>query len=190
MNVEQKPLVVSAQTLRLHADRYDHNYDKSLLGDDNPRLLHTGDEIRSRKYVLINELHAIAKWKSPRRADLVKDNPPRTVKEVTRSAIVLMDTHPDYAVSLLTVLHGIGPPTASAVLTVADPRNFGIIDVRAWRTLSRWQPERFPRRERSGFTAREFLCYLETIRHLAKDSGLSCREVDMALWHMAGKTQS
>lgn len=187
MNLEQKPLVISAQILRLHAQRYYYS-NEPLLGDSDPRFPRAGDAIRARGYVQRDELYKIAQWKSPRRTKLVEDNPNEVVKAVTGLALALRKTHPDYAVSLLTVLKGVGIPIASTVLTVADPQNFGIIDIRAWQSLSRWKPSRFPWKEYSYFSVKEFLCYLEMIRELAQAGELSCREVDMALWYIAGET--
>jgi len=188
MNLKQKPLVISAQILRLHAQRYYYS-SEPLLGDSDPRFPHAGDGIRARGYVRRDELRGIAQWKSPRRAELVEDNPNDVVEKVTGLALNLRTAYPDYAVNLLTILKGVRVPTASAVLAVADPYHFGIIDVRAWRTLSQWQPERFPWKESSAFSDKEFVRYLKTIRELARSSGLSCREVDMALWQMAGESQ-
>jgi hypothetical protein len=182
---EERP-VVSTHTLQQYARLYAQDYTLSLLGDDEPRLPHAGDGIRARGYLRRQELDEIARWKSPRRAGLVQHNPEHVVEEVTRLALALKDTDPRRAIHLLTVLDGVQVPTASAVLTVADPQDFGIIDIRAWRALSSWQPDRFPWKEASSFSIEEFLRYLETVRDLAQNSGLSCREVDMALWRMAG----
>jgi len=164
-----------------YAQRYTY---ESLLGDTDPRLLHAGDAIRARGHILRNELYQIARWKSPRRADLVNHNLPETVERVTNEALVLKGSDPGRAVRLLDGLCGIGVPTASAVLTVADPQNFGIVDVRVWKVLSAWQPNRFPYERRNRLQVADFLCYLETIRELARASRLTCREVDMALWQM------
>ena len=188
MNLEQKPLVISAQILRLHAQRYYYS-SEPLLGDSDPRFPHAGDKIRARGYVQRDELHSIARWKSPRRAKLVKDNPNEVVERVSGLALDLKRTRPDYAVKALAILNGVGLPTASTVLAVADPHDFGIMDIRAWQTLSQRQPKRFPRKENSAFSGAEFVRYLETIRELARSSGLTCREVDMALWQMAGELQ-
>ena len=182
---EERP-VVTPHTLQQYARLYAQDYTLSLLGGDEPRFPHAGDGIRARGYLRRQELDEIAQWKSPRRAGLVQHNPEHVVEKVTGLALALKDTDPNYAIGLLTVLSGVGMPIASAVLTVADPRNFGIIDIWAWRALSRWQPDRFSWKEASSFSVEEFLRYLETVRELAQDSGLSCREVDMALWRMAG----
>jgi len=182
----QGSLDLRASLLRQRAQEYDYGV-QVLLGDRDPRFPHAGDGIRVQGYVRAHELYEIARWKSPRRAGLVRENPPHVVEEVTGLALSLKDDHPDYAADLLTVLRGVSLPTASTVLTVVDPQHFGIIDIRAWNSLSRWRPSEFPRKRQGAFSLKEFVRYLGTIRALAQESGLSCREVDMALWQMVGE---
>lgn len=186
MSVTQKLSTLDAHLLRQYVSRYDYGVGIHL-GDSDPRFPCAGDRIRARGYIRDDELYEIARWKSPRRADLVWENPPNVVEGVTGLALSLKDEHPDYAADLLTVLRGVSLPTASTVLTVVDPQHFGIIDIRAWNSLTRWRPEKFPAKMQSAFTLKEFIRYLETIRVLAQKSGLSCREVDMALWQMGGE---
>lgn len=106
------------------------------------------------------------------------------IEELTGQALALKNTDPGGAARVLTWLKGIGIPTASAVLAVADPKLFGIVDFRVWDVLRRWQPTRFPSKDRGHWPIRYFLRCLVTMRELAQASGLSCREVDMALWQM------
>lgn len=174
--------------LRSHARRYDYtNGDGPLLGDSDPCFPHAGDGIRARGFARRGEVHAIARWKSPRRANLVKENPDDVVEAVTGVAFALMGSAPKCATKLLAVLDGVSIPTASAILTVVDPQTFGIIDRRAWGAVGQWYPGQFPEKRYYQFRASEYLRYLQKIRGLAESSGLSCREVDMALWHMGGE---
>jgi len=191
--LSEQRLVVNTHVLQQYAGRYAHDYSEdswSLLDDDDPRLPRAGQGMRERGFVLSDELYRIALWKSRRRADLIKANSDHVIERVTELALALKDTDPGYAIDLLTVLKGVGVPMASVVLTVADPQEFGIIDIRAWQALSRWQPDRFPWKDSSGFTVSEFLRYLETIRELARHGGLLCREVDMALWYVAREAEA
>jgi len=183
MKDDEGPLVLDGETIREYARRYGYA-SEPLLGDAEPVFPHAGDLIRARGYLLVKELYAIARWKSPRRAELVHHNSSQKIRQVTAKTLALKDTDPGRAVSLLDGLQGIGIPTASAVLTVVDPRNFGIVDVRVWKTLHRWRPDRFSPEHGNYWPVRDFERYLKTIRELARSSGLSCREVDMALWQM------
>jgi hypothetical protein len=177
------------EILHAQAQRYRDDYEAegfALLGDDDPGFPSAGDNIRARGFARLPEIFEIAYWKSPRKAHLVKNNPGAVVEAGTRLAFSLMKTAPVYAARSLDILDGVGIPTASAILTVADPQDFGIIDIRAWQALSRQCPSRFPWKEYSGFSSKDYRCYLETIRDLASANGLSSREVDMALWEIGG----
>lgn len=180
------------ETLHAYARRYRDIYEAegyALLGDDDPGFSHAGDEMRGRGFARRREILEIARWKSPRRANLVDKNPDGVVEGITGLAFGLMRSAPEYAARSLDILDGVGIPTASAILTVADPQDFGIIDIRAWQALSRQCPSRFPWKEYSGFSSKDYRCYLETIRDLASASGLSCREIDMALWQIGSEEQ-
>jgi thermostable 8-oxoguanine DNA glycosylase len=175
--------ILNAEILTEAMQRYDYsNY--SLLGDIDPRFPEAGNKMRSRGYLLRDELYEIARWKSPRRAELVKTNLTEAVKQVSGGALFLKDIDHGQAVRLLDELKGIGIRTASAVLAVVDPQNFGVVDYRVWNTLHRWQPDRFASQNRDYWPIDRFLFCLEAIRELAQATGLTCREVDMALWQM------
>lgn len=180
---DEDPLVLDARSLRRYAEEYGYISDP-LLGDSDPRFPHAGDGIRARGYVLPSELYKIARWKSPRRAELVRLNQAQSVRKLTGRAFTLKDTDPGRAASLLDGLQGIGIRTASAVLAVIDPQRFGVVDYRVWNTLHRWQPDRYPPKSRNYWPVGRFLSCLEAIRELAHVSDLSCREVDMALWQI------
>jgi hypothetical protein len=167
------------------ASRYAYSYDEMLLGDPDPRMPHAGDAIRTRGYLTPGELYQIARWKSPRKAKLTQQNPPDFVEAVSRTALRFME-YPQHAMRLLVALDGVAGATASTVLTVVDPKNFGVVDIRAWQVLSRWDSQRFRWKDQGVFSAIEFGLYLDTIRKLARQANMTCREVDMALWMWGG----
>lgn len=164
------------------ASRYADNYDDPLLGDPDPRMPHAGDAIRARGYLTPDELYQIARWKSPRKAKLIQQNPPGLVEAVSQTALRYVAEYPLHTMRLLVALDGVAEATASTVLTVVDPINFGVMDIRAWQVLSCWDSQRFRRKDQSIFSATEFGRYLDTIRELARRANMTCREVDMALW--------
>ena len=167
------------------ASRYAYSYDDPLLGDPDPRMPYAGDAIRARGYLTPDELYQIARWKSLRKAKLTRQNPPGFVEAVSQTALRYVAEYPQHAphaMRLLVALDGVAAATASTVLTVVDPINFGVMDIRAWQVLSRWDSQRFRRKDQGIFSATEFGRYLDTIRELARQANMTCREVDMALW--------
>ena len=109
----------------------------------------------------------MAAWKSPRSKPRIARNPPRQVVAVTREALATDD------IDILTRLDGVGMPTASTLLTVADPTRHTIVDVRAtdaMRRLGAWDGM-------GGYAAYLRACYDVAVR---VDTDL--RTLDRALW--------
>ena len=179
-----------ARSLDLHSYAAKYRYEGTLLGDGSATHQHSGDGIRARGYLLKEELVEIASWKSPRSKKLIQLNAPKEVEELSRAAFDLADSarhRPSIPASLLCLLRGVGLPTASAVLMVWDPGDFGVLDVRAWSTLCDVlgpTPFRSLRRKnhQRALEFSDYDLYLGVVRQLSRLSGLTCREVDMALY--------
>ena len=79
------------------------------------------------------------------------------------------------AIEQLDTLKHVGIPIASVVLMFYDPTRFGAIDPNAWSAL-RWSDDG------DDFEPEDYGLYLVRIRHIAKECGLTTREVDAALY--------
>lgn len=79
-------------------------------------------------------------------------------------------------VGVLSALPGIGVPVASAVLAMAEPQEYGIIDVRAWLQL-------FGTPKKS-FSDWDYAQYMTRIWALADELGWSAQRVDWCLWRL------
>lgn len=66
---------------------------------------------------------------------------------------------------------------ASTILTVWDPKRFGIIDVNAWSAL-------FPKRRLRQFEPRDYDEYVSILKELRRLTHLTARQIDMALWEL------
>ena len=135
-------------------------------------LIDLKPEVQSRGYLTKEELHKIARWKSPRRAALTLENTDAFITEITETAFTATD---DWTKLLtLTQLRGIGQPTASAILHLYDEGQYPILDIHAlWSVGLPW-------------TARNsypfWLEYVEFCRDTANRNGVSMRDFDRALW--------
>ena len=69
--------------------------------------------IQARGYLTKEELHKIARWKSPRRAALTLENDDDFIKEVTERAFTATDNWSKLLT--LTQLQGVGQPTCTAI---------------------------------------------------------------------------
>ncbi len=77
------------------------------------------------------------------------------------------------AIAVLSGLYGVEIPVASAVLAAVAPERYTIIDFRALEALGE---------KRTWHTVDSYLAYLECCRRLARENGISLRELDRALW--------
>jgi hypothetical protein len=137
---------------------------------DDDALL-AGMRIASGDYSREN-LKVIVNWKSTRRAALIDDNKDDHIAVALKFASAA--STPEFmAVAVLTALHGVGIPMASAILTAINPEKYTILDFRALQSLG---VENWP--GSVGY----YVSYLEACRELAARHGKSLRTLDRALW--------
>ncbi len=134
---------------------------------------------RRRGAVTRAEFLAMCRWKSPRSIRHCERNSAATVRRVSRA--VLATRSERRRMELLLGLRGVSVPTASAVLTLLEPRRYGVLDVRAWQLLfglGRVQGKPSGR----GFTVRDWLAYLAELRRHARRLGVAARAVELTLF--------
>ena len=138
-------------------------------------------DVLVRGYLTKQELHTIARWKSPRRAALTLENTDDFIKEITERVFTSID---DWTKLLtLTQLRGIGEPTGSAILHLLDKGQYSLLDIHAlWSVGMEW----------TARTSYPFwLDYVQFCRDIANRNGVSMRDLDRALWKYSsdyGKT--
>jgi len=127
------------------------------------------------------DFFAIIVWKSNRAKTKIKKGLARagkSVRELMRE-VSQADT-PEAKIETLLQIWGIGLPIASAILTVCHPKEFTVLDYRAWATLKEAAvsdlPPRYPQ------SAQEYLQYCRACHHFADRMALSLRDLDRALW--------
>ena len=129
-------------------------------------------DVLVRGYLTKQELHTIARWKSPRRAALTLENTDTFINEITEGAFTATD--PWTKLLTLTQLRGIGQPTASAILHLYDEGAYPILDIHAlWSIGRQWK-------KRVSYPF--WLDYIELCRDIANRNSVSMRDLDRALW--------
>jgi hypothetical protein len=78
--------------------------------------------------------------------------------------------------------------TASAILTLVDPRRYGVLDIRCWQLLFSIRSVAGNERGRA-FTVSQWEHYLERLRVHARALGVSARMVEHTLFHCHRKLQ-
>lgn len=157
---------VSKTFVRTWADRYVAN-----MGSEEVELLEVvGPAASARGHYEPDELVRVARWKTPRSQSRIAANAPDDMRDVTSMAFCAPDR---FQHRVLTLLAGVGVPTATALLAVAFPGRHTILDFRgteALRRLGEWDGS-------GGYVA-----YLDVCRGLAGRLGVDLRTLDRALW--------
>jgi 8-oxoguanine DNA glycosylase-like protein len=154
---------------------------------DTRRLVAELRAVRRRGYMTRNELLKACAWKSPRARRFYEKNSPAEVRRISRLAFSTDDERERF--DALTSLHGVGAPMASAILTLTDPRRYGVIDVRVWRALYKLGSVR-TKPSGVGFTFEDWRQYLVTLRRHAKELRVSVRRVEYSLFLYHQRTET
>lgn len=135
---------------------------------------------RQRGYLKKEEFLAVCRWKTPRSQPRAATNEPDYLKSVTD--IALKEETPDrLKIEILTLLSGVGWPTASVILHLCDHKPYPILDFRALWSLRCKVPSEY------GYALwRE---YTEYTRALSTELGCDMRTLDRALWQYSKERQ-
>jgi len=146
---------------------------------DTLQLIEELRVVRKRGYLTKREFLAICRWKSPRSIRHCMKNSPARIRR--QSAIALASRSEQVRFEALTALDGVGAPTASAILTLTDPRQYGVMDIRVWQLLFEFGSVR-TKPGGAGFTFSDWHLYLVTLRDHAKRLGATVRAVEYSLF--------
>ncbi len=134
---------------------------------------------RRRGYLSLGEFLAMARWKSARALHHYKRNGPARVREATRRALAARSER--RRMEHLLALDGVSVPVASAILTLLDPRRYGVLDIRAWQQLYALRGVDANPAGR-GFSVAQWLRYLATLREHARRLRAPVRAVEFTLF--------
>ena len=155
---------------------------RELASEEDPetaKLMEALGHVRRRGWFSRAEFLRMCRWKSPRAIRHCRRNSTATVRRVSRAA--LATTSEQQRLVLLTGLHGVSVPTASAILTLVNPRRYGVLDIRAWQLLfGLGRVGRKPAGQ--GFVVRDWLDYLAELRRHARRLGVTARAVEYTLF--------
>lgn len=142
--------------------------------------------VRARGCFTRGEFVRMCRWKSPRAQHLWRRNAATRIGAVSRA--VLATRSERRRMELLTSLRGVGIPIASAILTLVDPRRYGVLDIRAWQLLFAVRSVATNRRGQ-GFTIIQWEEYLSALRHHARRLGVTARAVEYTLFEAHRRRQ-
>lgn len=156
---------------------------------DTAKIIRRLRHVKVDKELSRGEFLDICFWKSPRSIRQCERNSAKTIESVSRK--VFASRSERKRMELLTSLYGVSVPSASAILTLTNPDNYGVIDIRVWQLLYKLNSvKQNPRGQ--GFRFDHWYHYLKILRHHAKRLGVPVRLVELSLFkhhqnHQRGK---
>ena len=142
--------------------------------------------VRERGWFNREELLAMGMWKSPRPKKHYLSNEPETVISISGKALAAADDCEKAA--WLLQLNGVSLPVVSAILTLLYPAQYGVIDIRAWQLLHLYGVFK-TNGGGQGFTLREWLQYVQTLREYASLLDVTPRDIERSLYRYHKKIQ-
>ena len=167
-------------SLRFPESDIEHWAEKNISQDYLVFQNEIGPAAQKRGCMTRPEFLKICEWKSPRTKSRCATNSSDFIKEITQ--VSFSARHEQLRIQVLTLLFGVGWPTASVILHFCSSNQYPILDFRALWSLKTEQP-----------TAYDFPfweAYTEHCRALAKRNSVSMRTVDRALWQYSKENQS
>jgi hypothetical protein len=160
-----------------------------IVEEDPPtaKIIRRLRHVRIDKELSRGEFLDICYWKSPRSIRRCERNSARCIEETSRT--VFSTRSEGRKIELLTALDGVSIPTASAILTLTNPKNYGVIDIRVWKLLhDLGSVKSNPRGQ--GFTFQHWYHYLQILRYHARLLGVSVRLVELTLFRYHQRHQT
>jgi hypothetical protein len=136
--------------------------------------------IRKQGYLAKPDFLLLTRWKSPRSQRRCVANSEDYVREVTR--VALSASSEQLRIEVLTLLDGVGWPTASTILHFSHREPYPILDFRALWSLGY--------DEVPPYAFDFWLAYTTYTRTAAERHGLTMRELDKALWQFSKEHQA
>jgi hypothetical protein len=164
---------------RVFVQEFSTIYDKTELSITECALFgETSLRLQARGEYEYEEFLAVCNWKTPRTQSLVQSNSRETVSEVTQMAFSCSE---DLRAPVLSLLRGVGTPTASALLTVWKPTIYTILDVRVLDAMPHLSHPLLAQ-ESIPALRKSYSRYLGLMRKVSRDLGCDLRSLDKALW--------
>ena len=142
-------------------------------------ILQMVDSIKEKKYLTKTEFSETCKWKTQRSKLKIESNKEDYVEEITK--IALTTDNPQVSIEVLTLLSGVGWPTASTILHFFHKDKYPILDFRALYSLGFDKPPKY------DYTF--WNSYTEYCRNLSNSLKLDMRTIDKALWQYSNENQ-
>lgn len=136
--------------------------------------------VKERGFLNPEEFIKIGMWKSPRPKKLYLSSTEERIISISKKAFAT--NFEKKKIELLAQLKGVSIPTASAILTLTDPKDYGVIDIRTWQTLYNYGVlKKNP--SGVGFNSKDWYHYLKIIRYYSRKLNVPTRTIELILFY-------
>ena len=143
------------------------------------KLMNELNGVKKRGSFTKDEFLKMGMWKSPRPKWHYLNNSEKEIISVSKKVIATKNDQT--RAELLTSLQGVAIPTASAILTLIYPKNYGVIDIRVWQVLYLYGSVKTKPNGKS-LNSNDWHNYLMILRCYAKKFNVSARDIERTLF--------
>jgi hypothetical protein len=142
--------------------------------------------VKKKGYLTKPELEKICRWKSARAIRLIRSNSEKRIIKITKSAFAVRSEQ--NKLEMLRKLKGVSVPMASAILTLTNPKRYGVIDIRVWQLLYKLKMVK-SKPGGVGFNFKQWNEYLIILRYYARKYSVDARNIERTLFKVHKKYQ-
>lgn len=164
--------------------------ERQLLKTEHPVVLHLMqalEHVKKDGFFTKSEFLRMCMWKSPRPQRHFMANSEDLIISISQQ--VFVTTCEAARIDLLTNLRGVGIPVASAILTLTNPRTYGVLDTRVWQLLYLYKTVSV-KPLGTNFSTEDWLKYIEELRRWANEFNVSARAIERTLYEYHKKLQT
>lgn len=157
-------------------NEFENNLENFIeLFDVENFLFQNGNTWKEKGFLNKSEFLNICLWKSRRPKKYYDEN--SEIEIITQTKLAFLESNDKTKIELLKKLRGVSIPTASAILSVTDPKNYPIIDIRCIESLKdlkliSWE----------NINTKNWIEYIEIVRNLAQKHNKTAREIEKGLF--------
>lgn len=139
------------------------------------KLMEELKDVKDKGFLSQKQFYDVVMWKTPRPKKHYLSNSEEQIREVSKK--ILLSNSDDEKVNLLTSLKGVSIAVASSLLTIIDPKNYGIIDIRVWQLFYLYEEVK-TKPKGQGFNLEDYKTYLAILRKYAQQFKVNVRDIE------------
>jgi thermostable 8-oxoguanine DNA glycosylase len=150
------------------------------------KLIEELKDVQKKGFFIKKQFYDVVMWKTPRPKKYYLSNVEEDIIKISKQ--VLSVNSDEKRINLLIQLKGVSIAVASSLLTIINPKNYGIMDIRVWQILHLYEEVK-TKPKGQGFNVENYLNYLQILRKYAKQFNTDVRNIERNLFFYHKKIQ-